>query len=117
MARPSIPPAEKYVTAALKHGASVHSGDSVSANRAYREKMKALRELREAPARGEHVLSELTNHPDDWVKVSASTHLLPLSPSQACSVLEKVAAGQPSLARFNARIVLEEWKAGRLSSL
>jgi Domain of unknown function (DUF2019) len=105
---------DRYVAAALQHGECTRRGDSDAGNKAYARMIDALRELRAEPDGGKNALSELINNSDDWVKVWAATHLLPLSEGVACAALNRVASGPPSLAEFNAKIVLKQWRAGRL---
>jgi hypothetical protein len=104
----------RYVSAAEKHGKATERGDASSANRAYDQGMEALRELRAMPDRGEAVLLDLTNHQSDWVRVIASTDLLPLNESQAQATLEKLANSSNAIVGFDAEMVLKEWRAGRL---
>ena len=105
---------DRYVAAATEHGCCTESGDYKKGNAAYDQMSAALAELRECPDRGESVLIESLNHPNGWVQSSAATHLLPLRAELACTVLEKLAAGPQSQLEFNAKMVLREWRAGRL---
>lgn len=107
-------PIAKYVRAAERHGKSTDRGDSKSANRAHDQIMEVLHELRAMPDRGEAVLLDLANHQSDWVRVWASTHLLPLAEAQALTTLEKLATTATGFVGFNAEMVLKEWRAGHL---
>lgn len=107
-------PIARYVDAAEKHGKSTDRGDPRSANRAHAELRKALHELRAMPDRGEGALLDLTKHPSDSVRVWASTHLLPLAEAQALTTLERLANTATGEVRFDAEVVLKEWRAGRL---
>jgi hypothetical protein len=105
----------KYVVAVERHGASTDRGNAPSANRAYDQVMEALRDLRAMPDRGEAVLLELTSHQNDWVRVAASTHLLPLNEEQALATLEKLTASANGFVSTNAEVILKEWRAGRFN--
>jgi hypothetical protein len=77
--------------------------------------MKAtLAELRRCADRGESILLELLNHPDGWVRLDAATDLLPLRVDLASTILENLASGPRSQLEFMAKMVLREWRAGRL---
>jgi hypothetical protein len=104
----------RYVRAAEQHGESMERGDPKSANRAYDQLAEALRALRAMPDRGEAALRDLTNHQSDWVRVWASTDLLPLSEEQALTTLEDLATVESTFVRSDAKMVLKEWRAGRL---
>jgi len=110
-------PSDEYAAAAAEHGECTIRGDPTAGKSAYARMMRALRELRAEPDRGESALSKLLDHPDESVQVWAATHLLPLSEKPACLVLERVASGPTNLIQFGAKMVLKEWAAGRLRSL
>lgn len=105
---------EKYALAARQHGEGTRRGDSRATNKAYVSLMKALAELRESPDRCQNALLALTTDADEEVQAWAATHLLPLSEQHARGVLERIANGPQSLLQFSAKIVLQEWNAGRL---
>jgi hypothetical protein len=105
---------ERYLAKVIEHGRCSESGDFRKGNAAYDAMTAALKELRQRADRGESPLLELLNHPNNWVKLAASTHLLPLRPELASEVLEKIASGPRTEARFGARIVLREWRSGKL---
>ena len=105
---------ERYLAKVIEHGRCTESGDSRTGNTAYDAMTAALKELRERDDRGEAPLLELLNHPNNWVKLAAATHLLPLRPELASEVLEKLASGPRTEARFDARIVLRQWRSGKL---
>src|SRR5579871_1127145 len=107
-------PTERYAAAAREHGDCARRGDSDAGNEAYRQIMAALGELRDSADHGEQALLELIDHSDEWVRVWASTHLLPICEEPARAVLERAANGPSSLVEFNAKMVLQEWQAGRL---
>jgi hypothetical protein len=105
--------AERYEQAAIDHGKYTNNGNSVACNRAHDRVLRALRELRTQPDRGETTLLGLVNHSDDSVCVWAAGHLLSLRPDVAIPVLERIAPGSGQVA-FDALMVLKLWRAGRL---
>jgi hypothetical protein len=76
--------------------------------------MAALAKLRSQVDRGEAILVGLLGHPDGWVRLSAATHLLPLWADPASATLEDLASSPRAAPRFEAEMVLREWRAGRL---
>ena len=105
---------DRYVADATEHGRCTESGDYKNGNAAFDRMTAALTELRERPDRGESVLIELLNHPNEWVRLGAATNLLPLRVDLASQVLEDLASGPQSQLEFDAKMVLREWRAGRL---
>ncbi|UJR80150.1 DUF2019 domain-containing protein [Sandaracinus amylolyticus] len=61
-------------------------------------------------------LVDLLVDEDLGVRLWAATHLLPIEPSRAEPTLEELCR-EPGLLGFDARKVLEEWRAGRLREL
>ena len=107
-------PKYRYVAAATEHGLCTENGDFKKGNAAYDRMIAILVELRGRTDRGELVLMELLTHPNGWVRVNAATHLLPLRPELASPVLESLASEPQSQLEFDAKMVLREWRAGRL---
>lgn len=105
---------EKYVEAAIKHGAASREGDYKTANKAHKALMDALKEMRSLPDKGVPELLALINHSDSFVVCWAATHLLPTQEMIAKEVLEELSKNESDLAAFDASMVLREWKAGRL---
>jgi hypothetical protein len=105
---------ERYIADASEHGRCTETGDYKTGNAAIERLMKDLAELRAHADRGEAVLLKLISHPNHWVKSAAAWHLLPLRAELACAVLENLATGPPSELEFNAKMLLQEWRAGRL---
>jgi uncharacterized protein DUF2019 len=108
-------PKDRYIADAAEHGRCTESGDSKRGNAAFDRMIAALAELRRRPDRGESVLIELLSHPNGWVRLEAATHLLPLRADVASTILENLASGPQSLLEFVAKIVLREWRAGKLN--
>lgn len=102
-----------YVEQAIAHDRATEEGNSDAANKAYDKNMEALKELRKLPDKGKVILSRLLSHENVGVRVSAATHLLPLDEKKAVRVLEEVSK-LPGLVAFDAKMVLQEWRAGRL---
>lgn len=103
-----------YVDAAQKHGAASIGGDHVAANKAHSLLMKALKEIRMQPDRGAEKLTQLLHSSDSFVVCWAATHLLPLNEGVATTALRSLSENEPELAAFTAKMVLQEWEAGRL---
>jgi len=100
----------EYVQSAAEHGAATDRGDHEGANAAHAGLMRALTELRSAADHGRFMLNGLLTHDDPSVRCWAATHLLPLDEHAATHALEILV----SESRFDASLVLREWKAGRL---
>jgi HEAT repeat protein len=97
----------------MVHGDASDRGDYRSGNRAFDQKMAALRSLRELPDRGRSSLLALLDHHHANVRLSAATHLLPTDEEKAIAVLVALTE-DPSMRGFSAKMVLKEWRAGRL---
>lgn len=107
-------PKDRYIAAAVEHGRCTENGDFRKGNAAF-DRMKAvLAELRQGVDRGESVLIELLDHPNEWVKVGAATHLLPLRADLSIAVLEALASEKQGMIGFDAEMVLQEWRKGAL---
>lgn len=109
----SSTPAERYREAARRHGAATESGDYEAANAAYDRLIESLGELKKIPD-GLRAIEVLLEDRDPNVRCWAATHLLPSS--KAADVLEEL-SHESSIAAFNARQVLKEWKAGKLRGI
>src|SRR5262245_57838144 len=112
--RAMVDPKDRYITEAIEHGRCTDSGDFKRGNAAYDRMISALAELRQHADRGETVLIELLDHPNEWVRLDAAVHLLPLRMELASTTLEVLASGPRGEVQFNAKMVLREWRAGRL---
>ena len=110
-----VDPKGRFIAEAVEHGRCTEGGDYKRGNKAFDRMLAAHAELQGYADRGELVLTELLNHPNAWVRLAAATHLLPLRAELASKVLEDLASGPRSKAEFNARMVLREWRAGRLN--
>jgi hypothetical protein len=108
---------DRYIAEATEYGRCSEAADSNKVNAAYRRLKAALEGLRAGPAQGEPILAGLLAHPNPWVRLWAGTHLLPMRAELATSALEELASGPPGELRFDAKMVLREWRAGRLKGL
>ena len=108
-------PKDRYIAEATEHGRCTESGDYKKGNAAFDRMKVALAELRGRADRGESILMELLNHPNGWVRLDAATDLLPLRAELASTILENLASGPQSQLEFMAKMVLREWRAGRLN--
>ena len=106
---------DRYIAEAAEHGRCTESGDYKRGNAAFDRMKAALAELRGRADRGESILMELLNHPNGWVRLDAATDLLPLRAELASTILENLASGPQSQLEFMAKMVLREWRAGRLN--
>lgn len=102
-----------YIGAAKIHCEATNNGNSDAANVAYDTIIETLDELRKQPDKGHKILSALLNHDDLSVRVWAATHLLPLDEPKAIDSLS-VIADKSGIIAFDAKMVLEEWRLGRL---
>ncbi|CAN5692884.1 hypothetical protein BH11PSE3_BH11PSE3_39320 [soil metagenome] len=105
---------EIYIAKAIEHGRCTESGDFTMGNAAFDRMEAALAELRRHDDRGASVLIGLLTHSNGWVRLEAATHLLPLQPEVACEALKKLEAGPQSYIEHGAKMVLQEWRAGKL---
>ena len=105
---------DNYIAEVTEYGRWSEKGDSRKVNAAYDRIKAALAKLRTSADSGEVVLLELLDHPNGWVRLFAATDLLPLRADRASPILEDLVSGPPGELRFDARMVLQEWRAGRL---
>lgn len=104
---------DAYTRAAAVQGAATDRGDHEDANAAHDSLIRALSVLRDSSDRGRSALRGLLEHEDPHVRCWAATHLLPLDEEAAMRALEALTS-EPPFVGFNAKMVLREWKAGRL---
>ena len=105
---------DRFISEAIEHGQCVESGEFRQGNAAFGRLVKAVGELRGHADQGEAVLTALLAHPNGWVRLGAAKYLLPLRAELASTVLENLASGPQSHMEFDAKMVLNEWRAGRL---
>jgi hypothetical protein len=106
---------EDFRIAAVAHGLGTREGRPEDTSAAYKLKLAVLAQLRKLPDRGQAIFESLLEDPDPAVRSAAACQLLPFNEELAISALEKVVAmGDHPLIRFGARMILTEWRAGRL---
>lgn len=71
-------------------------------------------ELRRRGPEAQSALLKLLGDERGEVRSWAATHAPEFAPDRAEVVLGEIASGPESLEQFEARLVLEEWRAGRL---
>jgi hypothetical protein len=104
----------EYEEAAMAHRTASREGFSDEANDAYDRLASVIRELRGRSDSDRTVFLELLHSPRLEVRGWAAAHALEFAPESAELVLQEIADGPESLEEFSARMVLEEWRSGRL---
>ncbi|NVJ01210.1 DUF2019 domain-containing protein [Myxococcus sp. AM009] len=107
--------ASMYEEFAAAHGQASETGDHRKANAQFRRIAAVWKELRTRKSEGSGALLNLLGSANPHVRGWAASHALESAPQAAEAVLEQLANGPPSIARFNAEMVLSEWRAGRLT--
>lgn len=103
--------------AALEHGKATDGADYRAANRWFRSLSKARAELRREPDGGRSSLLAMLRHPSPWVRMNAAADLLGTQSDEAVPTLEAILRDDSLRGGIltDARMVLREWRAGRLS--
>lgn len=104
---------ETYRIAASANGRAIASGDSRAANRAQKRLALAYRTLRARGPGSQAKLLGLIRDRDVGVQAWVAAHALEFSPAVGEPVLVDLAA-QTGLVGFDAKMTLQEWRAGRL---
>lgn len=102
-----------YRIHAKNHGTATQQGDYKLANKSHDELLKIKKRLYAFGEDGVAVLLRLLYDEDDAISCWAATHLLPIKPDEAMCVLSALSQKRGIIA-FDAKMVLCEWKAGRL---
>jgi hypothetical protein len=105
---------EDYKDAAMAHRHASREGDQERANPAYERLASVIRELRNRTEKEQEAFLDLLDDPSIEVRGWAAAHALEFVPDRAEPVLERIASGPESLEEFSARMVLREWRGGRL---
>lgn len=105
---------EDYKIAANTHRVASREGDHERANQASERLASVVRELRNRTEKERAAFLDLLDDPNVEIRGWAAAHALEFAPDRAEQVLEQIAAGAKSLEEFSARMVLQEWRAGRL---
>ncbi len=102
-----------YAKAAAQHGYWTISGNSRETNRQFEIVAGVYRELRSRGSEAQRALLRLLSHDDIAVRGWAAAHALEFAPEDRQLVLEEIAR-TPGILGFEAQMVLQEWRAGRL---
>lgn len=102
-----------YLAAAALHGASAIEGEYRVTNRQARILIDVYCELRFRGLEAQRALLEFLDHADRGVRGWAAYHALEFAPEKGLPVLEELAMETGVLA-LDARMVLQEWRKGRL---
>ncbi len=105
---------DAYRTAAELHGAHSIDGDYESANHQAELVAAVYRELRDRGPEAQRALLRLIDDRNEGVRSWAGAHALEFAPERGESALAELAEGQ-SVAAFNAKMTLGEWRQGTLS--
>jgi hypothetical protein len=105
---------DRFIEATRQHGQSIVKGDASMANKAHKNIMLAVKEIRETLDRGESYFLSLLANEDTSVVKWAALYLLQSRQSEAEQALQKIAETGPPLIAFGAEMTLKEWRAGRL---
>lgn len=108
---------EEYIATAIEHSRASESGDFRRANRCA-DRLAELRDALQASGKLRQVLRPLLRHHEPAVALWAAADLLLAGPdNDALEALERVAREHAGTSLgFDARITLEEWRAGRLGA-
>jgi hypothetical protein len=104
---------ETYAAAAKAHGLACEKGDHKAANRNYPILSRICIELRKRGLEAQKQLMTLLGSTETHVRAWAAAHCLEFAPLEAELVLAGIADGS-GMAAFDAKMTLQEWRAGRL---
>jgi len=107
---------EAFRTHAERHGTATNTGDSRSANSHFRAMESALGDIRTFGERGHDALLHLLSTESAAVRCWAARYSLAHDEEKAIRALEELANTPAGVWSFNARMVLVEWRAGRLDA-
>ena len=102
---------KEYIESAIMHGEATLKGDFDVANKAHDSILKIYNELKKDNQL--QVLKGLLKNENPSVRVWSATHLLAESEAEALETLEDVTK-EDSIIGFDSKMVIKEWKAGRL---
>jgi hypothetical protein len=103
-----------YEEAAAQHGQASREGEHRVANAQYKRIVAVWKELRSRGEAGRAALVRLMGSSNPHVRAWAASHVLEFDPRSAEAELERLANGPPSIARLDAEMTLQEWRAGNL---
>lgn len=104
---------DHYSRAAAAHSRATLEGDPKTANKNHDVIAAVYRELRQRGVESQRRLLALFGHRDAGVRQWAAAHALEFAPAEGERVLEEIAA-LAGRAGFDAKMILREWRAGRL---
>lgn len=102
---------KEYTESAISHGEATLKGDFETANKAHDSILKIYKELNNSNQL--QFLIGLLKSENSSVRVWSAAHLLAESETEALETLEDITK-EDSIIGFNAKMVIKEWKAGRL---
>jgi hypothetical protein len=79
--------------------------------------MTAMNRVKAYPDGGEGLLRQALKEPNASVVFLAATYLLPIDEADAKKVLLSLSESERDLVGFSAKMVLQEWEAGRIHIL
>jgi len=106
--------AAAYRGAASEYGRCSADEGHTEANRQAERLAAAYRELRRRGVESQRQILQLLGDEDESVRSWAGAHALEFASERGEAVLSTLADGS-TVAAFNARMTLREWRAGRLS--
>lgn len=103
-----------FEEAAIKHGTATVQGDFKTANKSYKNIVKAVSFLKEQ----NEILSLLhfLNHPATSIRLWSATYLLPVRENEAIKALEAISISS-NTSSLDASMTLSEWQKGNLKTL
>ena len=104
----------QYRGHAEQHGRATATGDHKAANQHHDALLGVLAKIRQCGDVGGAALSTLLNDDDAAVRCWAATHCLGDHEAIAVAALEKLVEAKAGIVSFNAKMVLREWRGGRL---
>src|SRR5688572_25412694 len=103
----------RYEDAASAHGRGTEAGDKKATNAAYKVLDIAYREIRRRGPDAQAAILGLVTNEDPWVRLWAGAHALEFAPGVGEPTLQALELSPNTLASFDARMTLLEWREGR----
>jgi hypothetical protein len=104
---------EEFVDAVTKHGAAADAADYKTTNKQYKRYDSLRKRLEKKGEAGRHAIHALLEHSNPWVRLVAASIYLKYHEAEATKMIEALTR-EKSIVGFNAKMVLREWRAGRL---
>lgn len=104
---------KKYIDAAIKHGEETEKGNYRLVNKQYDILARCYNELKLSGEIGINELKKLLEHPNDYVRLWASAHIIVIDPIKAKIALLDLSK-RPGYLGFDAKMTLSEWEKGNL---